>query len=108
VICSREWDLDELETQSCARSGRSASDVAELAPETIDRERLKDDLDEDAMAAYDEREDKLGEELMRHPRALDPAERDRQPLARTPLRHGLPARGHPPSWLRPDRPARGL
>src|SRR6202000_3346677 len=24
------------------------------------------DLDEDAMAAYDEREDKLGEELMRH------------------------------------------
>src|SRR6201999_3666055 len=37
-----------------------------LAPESVEREKLKDDLDEDAMAAYDEREDKLGEELMRH------------------------------------------
>ncbi len=39
------------------------------------------------------------------PRALDPAAGDRQPLARTPLRHGLPARGHPPPRLRPDRPS---
>jgi preprotein translocase subunit SecA len=43
-----------------------AIDVSALAPESIDREKFKDDLDEDAMAAYDEREDKLGEELMRH------------------------------------------
>jgi preprotein translocase subunit SecA len=60
-----EWDLDELETQ-LRQIWPISIDVATLAPETVDRERLKDDLDEDAMAAYDEREDKLGEELMRH------------------------------------------
>jgi preprotein translocase subunit SecA len=60
-----EWDLDELETQ-LRQIWPISVDVATLAPETVDRERLKDDLDEDAMAAYDEREDKLGEELMRH------------------------------------------
>ena len=42
------------------------------------------------------------------PGALDPAAGDRQPLARAPLRHGLPARGHPPARLRPDRPSRRL
>ena len=42
------------------------------------------------------------------PGALDPAAGDRQPLARTPLRHGLPARRHPPPRLRPDRSPRRL
>ena len=37
------------------------------------------------------------------PGALDPAAGDRQPLARAPLRHGLPARRDPPARLRPDR-----
>ncbi|HEY2056370.1 MAG TPA: preprotein translocase subunit SecA [Solirubrobacterales bacterium] len=60
-----DWDLDELETQ-LRQIWPIGIDVATLAPETVDRERLKDDLDEDAMAAYDDREDKLGEELMRH------------------------------------------
>jgi preprotein translocase subunit SecA len=60
-----DWDLDELETQ-LRQIWPIGIDVAALAPETIDREKLKDDLDEDAMSAYDEREDKLGEELMRH------------------------------------------
>ncbi|HTR75049.1 MAG TPA: preprotein translocase subunit SecA [Solirubrobacterales bacterium] len=60
-----EWDLDELETQ-LRQIWPVGIDVASLAPEAVDRERLKDDLDEDAMSAYDEREDKLGEELMRH------------------------------------------
>jgi preprotein translocase subunit SecA len=60
-----DWDLDELETQ-IRQIWPVGIDVATLAPETIDREKFKDDLDEDAMAAYDEREDKLGEELMRH------------------------------------------
>ena len=60
-----EWDLDELETQ-LRLIWPVGIDVADLAPEAVDRERMKDDLDEDAMAAYDEREDKLGEELMRH------------------------------------------
>src|ERR1700710_59770 len=60
-----EWDLDELETQ-LRQIWPISVDVATLAPESIDREKLKDDLDEDAMNAYDEREEKLGEELMRH------------------------------------------
>ena len=38
------------------------------------------------------------------PRAPDPAPGHRQPLARAPLRDGLPARGHPPARVRPDRP----
>ncbi len=60
-----DWDLDELEIQ-LRQIWPIGIDVGKLAPESIDRESLKDDLDEDAMAAYDEREDKLGEELMRH------------------------------------------
>ena len=60
-----DWDLDELETQ--LRQIWPVGDRRrQVAPEAVDREQLKDDLDEDAMAAYDEREDKLGEELMRH------------------------------------------
>ena len=39
-------------------------------------------------------------------RALPAAEHHRSALARAPLRHGLPARGHPPPRVRPDRPAR--
>ncbi|HET7445145.1 MAG TPA: preprotein translocase subunit SecA [Solirubrobacterales bacterium] len=60
-----EWDLDELETQ-LRQIWPVSVDVASLAPEAVDREQLKDDLDEDAMNAYDEREKQLGAELMRY------------------------------------------
>jgi preprotein translocase subunit SecA len=60
-----EWDLGELETQ-LRLIWPVGIDVATLAPERVDREKLKDALDEDAMNAYDEREQQLGEELMRH------------------------------------------
>jgi preprotein translocase subunit SecA len=60
-----EWDLGELETQ-LRLIWPVGIDVATLAPEQVDREKLKDALDEDAMNAYDEREQQLGEELMRH------------------------------------------
>jgi preprotein translocase subunit SecA len=60
-----DWDLGELETQ-LRLIWPVGIDVAALAPETVDRGDLKDALDEDAMNAYDEREEKLGEELMRH------------------------------------------
>jgi preprotein translocase subunit SecA len=60
-----DWDLGELETQ-LRLIWPVGIDVATLAPETVDREKLKDALDEDAMSAYDEREQQLGEELMRH------------------------------------------
>ncbi len=60
-----EWDLGELETQ-LRQIWPVGIDVATLAPERVDREQLKEDLDDDAMSAYDEREQALGEELMRH------------------------------------------
>jgi preprotein translocase subunit SecA len=59
-----EWDLEELETQ-LRLIWPVGIEVASLAPETVDREKLKDALDDDAMSAYDEREEQLGEELMR-------------------------------------------
>jgi len=60
-----DWDLGELETQLRLIWPVSV-DVATLAPETVDREKLKDALDDDAMNAYDEREAQLGKELIRH------------------------------------------
>ena len=60
-----DWDLDELETQ-LRLIWPVGIEVASLAPETVDREQLKDALDDDAMTAYDERERQLGEELMRY------------------------------------------
>ena len=98
-----DWDMPELETQ-LRQIWPVGIDVASMAPETVDREKLKDELDDDAMNAYDEREEQLRRGADALPGALDPAAGDRQPLARAPLRHGLPARGHPPARLRPDRP----
>ncbi len=60
-----EWDLGELETQ-LRQIWPVSIEVSSLAPETVDREKLKDALDDDAMNAYDEREQQLGEELMRY------------------------------------------
>src|SRR5215218_5962222 len=60
-----EWDLGELETQ-LRLIWPVAVDVGTLAPEQVDREQLKDALDDDVMNAYDEREEQLGEELMRY------------------------------------------
>ena len=61
-----EWDMPELEHAAAPDLAGRASTSASMAPETVDREKLKDALDEDAMSAYDEREEQLGEELMRH------------------------------------------
>jgi preprotein translocase subunit SecA len=60
-----EWDLGELDTQ-LRQIWPIGIEVASLAPETVDREKLKDELDEDAMNAYDERERQFGEELARY------------------------------------------
>jgi preprotein translocase subunit SecA len=60
-----EWDLGELETQ-LRQIWPVGVEVSSLAPETVDREKLKDELDEDAMNAYDEREQQFGEELARY------------------------------------------
>ncbi len=60
-----EWDMPELE-QQLRQIWPVSIDVAEMAPETVDREKLKDELEDDAMEAYDRREQELGEELMRY------------------------------------------
>jgi preprotein translocase subunit SecA len=59
-----DWDLEELETQ-LRQIWPVGVEVASLAPETVDRTQLKEALDDDVMSAYDEREEQLGEELMR-------------------------------------------
>ena len=61
-----DWDLPELEVAAAPDLAGRASRSAAMAPETVDREKLKDELDDDAMNAYDEREQQLGEELMRY------------------------------------------
>jgi preprotein translocase subunit SecA len=60
-----QWDMPEMEVQ-LRQIWPVGIDVASMAPETVDREKLKDELDEDAMKAYDDREQQLGEELMRY------------------------------------------
>jgi preprotein translocase subunit SecA len=60
-----DWDLEELETQ-LRQIWPVGIDVASLAPETVDRENLQEALNDDAMNAYDEREEQLGQELMRY------------------------------------------
>jgi len=59
-----DWDLGELDTQ-LRQVWPVGIEVGSMAPESVDREKLKDELDEDLMGAYDEREQLFGEELMR-------------------------------------------
>ena len=60
-----EWDMGEME-QQLRQIWPVGVEVGSMTPEAVDREKLKDSLDEDAMNAYDEREQELGEELMRY------------------------------------------
>jgi preprotein translocase subunit SecA len=60
-----DWDMGELETQ-LRLIWPVGLEVASRRPESVQPEDLKDELDEDAMQAYDEREAALGAELMRH------------------------------------------
>jgi len=59
-----EWDLGGLESQLNTVWPISV-DLSELDPQTSSRENVGALLTEDALAAYDEREDEFGEELMR-------------------------------------------
>ncbi len=104
ATCSRTGTSGELQTQ-VRQLWPSEVDVATLAPETTNREDLRETLVADALAAYDSREQRLRRRDHAPARAGDPAPDHRQPLARAPLRDGLPARGHPPARVRPDRPA---
>jgi preprotein translocase subunit SecA len=59
-----DWDLAGLETQLQTIWPVSV-DLSELDPQTSSREHVRETLTEDALAAYDEREDEFGETLMR-------------------------------------------
>jgi preprotein translocase subunit SecA len=60
-----DWDMAGLETQ-LRQIWPLQVEVGALAPEQVDPERLPEELAEDAMRAYDEREQSFGEELMRY------------------------------------------
>jgi preprotein translocase subunit SecA len=60
-----DWDLAGLEAQ-LRQIWPVGIEVGSMSPETVEREKLKDALDEDSMSAYDDREQALGEELMRY------------------------------------------
>jgi preprotein translocase subunit SecA len=97
-----EWDLDALWAQ-LDQVFEVDFGPGDLDREQVDREELKRLRRAQAL-----RRARGGARRGAHarPRALpDPADH-RPALARAPLRHGLPARGHPPPRLRPDRPAR--
>jgi preprotein translocase subunit SecA len=59
-----DWDLEGLFTQ-LEQIYPTALAADDLDPNTLDRHSLKAELQEDAIKAYDEREEELGEELMR-------------------------------------------
>ena len=102
-----EWDLDELWAQ-LDQIFHVDFGPDELDREALDREELKRLLAEDALKLYDERETELGEELMRALERYLLLQIIDTKLARAPLRHGLPARGHPPARVRADRADRRL
>jgi preprotein translocase subunit SecA len=60
-----EWDLDELFVQ-VGQIFEPSFNAAALVPEQVVRDELVDQLYEDALARYDEREQELGTELMRN------------------------------------------
>jgi len=59
-----EWDLAELETQ-IKQLWPARVDLSGLHPESVDRGQLTLQIVEDALAAYDRREQEFGAELMR-------------------------------------------
>src|SRR3954447_16010838 len=59
-----DWDLDGLFTQ-LEQIYPTALAPEDLDPNSLDRDSLKAELQDDAIKAYDEREEELGEELMR-------------------------------------------
>ena len=99
-----DWDLAGLQTQA-AQLWPLGVDLGQLDAASSDREEIARVLTEDALARL--RAPRAGARRRADalPGAPDPAADHRLPLARAPLRDGLPARGHPPARLRPDRPA---
>jgi preprotein translocase subunit SecA len=62
---SEDWDIDGLFTQ-LEQIYPVAIAPEDVDPQTLDRAGLVEDLREDIVKAYDEREEELGDELMRY------------------------------------------
>jgi preprotein translocase subunit SecA len=60
-----EWDLAGLQTQA-AQLWPSTVDLREVDPSSSDREEITRLFTEDALTAYENREEELGDELMRY------------------------------------------
>ena len=84
-----------------ARSTTRASAPPTSCPRTLDREELADRLHEDALERLRRARAGARRGADAQPRARGAAPDHRRALARAPVRHGLPARGHPPARLRP-------
>jgi preprotein translocase subunit SecA len=60
-----DWDLGGLETQA-GQLWPLGTSLSELDPQTSTREEIAEMLSDDALAAYERREEELGAELMRY------------------------------------------
>ncbi len=102
-----DWDLEELWVQ-LDQMYHVDFGVDEIDRSATDRERPQADARRGRARPL--RRARAGARRRAHAdaRALpDPADH-RSALARAPVRHGLPARGHPPARVRADRAAGGL
>ena len=99
-----DWDLDGLFTALGQFFPLDLGDE-DLDPETVDAHvaHRADHRDGDRALRRARAGARRGADG--RARALPAAADHRRTLARAPVRHGLPARGHPPARLRPDRPA---
>ena len=102
-----DWDLDGLQTQ-LEQIWPTRVDLGELDPQPSTARSSSRLLTEDALRRLRRARGGARRRADARARAPHPAPDHRRPLARAPLRDGLPARGHPPPRLRPDRPARRL
>ena len=103
-----DWDVEGLLRRMRGDLPADAAARARSTRDRVDREELIDALQEEAAGAVRRREERARRRADARARALPAAADHRPALARAPVRHGLPARGHPPARVRPDRAAGGL
>ena len=99
-----EWDVEGL-LRRMEEMFPPDADVLDVDPLRVDREQLVDALQEQARGRVRPSRGGVRPRADARHRALPAAPDHRPALARAPVRHGLPARGHPPARVRPDRAA---
>ena len=102
-----EWDLDGLFV-ALDDIWPTSLTAEQVTTENLDREELIDRLTAGRGRPLRPARGRARRRAHARARAVPAAADHRQPLARAPLRHGLPARGHPPARVRPDRTDRRL